>query len=513
MISINDYKKEAECCYKDETYKVRDNGAVMRMTKGGLHPRPLDNVWTFGIPGRNGYMTINAEFIHRIVATAFIGDAPTPQHIVDHIDTNRQNNRPENLRWLTKLENILLNPITRGKIEFLCGSIENFLRNPSMLKGFEYQDKNFEWMRAVTKEEAENTLRNWMTLLKSPRKYPSTGGIGEWIHKNNYILTNSVSGDNQVDEASEDINSHSLESQFNKNDDQKQTDSLSQQMRKKALMDKANQKKIIKKQVREMLFKMAKSKNWDIRRNVEIDGCKADYMIIHEEKKILLQSLRTTRNIEAYDKIFTNHGYKCFWLGIDDEKWYDNLYPYFQLSIHNDECYVNICGDLWKNLKEFIVLAIEDKLIVKNNILAKSLKIKFREIDCYACGTSHYIYCIDGFYAASNSQLSANGVYFETNEEIDCFNPVVLDSVGRFIASHPELNLPMGEIKNRYSHTRSESYMSFGCPRCDCIVGDFYLNNYIIDLRYEADDNKTFKIDLIEPGLTIPYKHWWMENK
>ena len=55
--------------------------------------------------------------------------------------------------------------------------------------------------------------------------------------------------------------------------------------------------------------------------------------------------------------------------------------------------------------------------------------------------------------------------------------------------------------------------MSFGCPRCDCIVGDFYLNDYVIDLRYEPDDDKTFKIDLIEPGLTIPNKHWWIENK
>ncbi|WP_294143305.1 HNH endonuclease signature motif containing protein [uncultured Sanguibacteroides sp.] len=33
-------------------------------------------------------------------------------YVVDHIDTNRQNNRIENLRWLTKLENVLLNPIS-----------------------------------------------------------------------------------------------------------------------------------------------------------------------------------------------------------------------------------------------------------------------------------------------------------------------------------------------------------------------------------------------------------------
>ena len=50
------------------------------------------------------------------MATAFHGEPPTKEHVVDHIDTNKQNNRPENLRWVTRLENILLNPITAKRI-------------------------------------------------------------------------------------------------------------------------------------------------------------------------------------------------------------------------------------------------------------------------------------------------------------------------------------------------------------------------------------------------------------
>lgn len=66
------FDEELECDYKGEHYSVRDNGAIMRHAKG--RKRPLDEVWTFG---------------EKDVA-----------------------NGSENLRWLTKLENILLNENT-----------------------------------------------------------------------------------------------------------------------------------------------------------------------------------------------------------------------------------------------------------------------------------------------------------------------------------------------------------------------------------------------------------------
>ena len=135
MITVDDFYKEIrECTYKGEVYSVRDNGAVMRHSRQGKRIRKYDDVWTFGkIDEKTGYCNIGIERVHRIVAFAFLGDPPTPQHVVDHIDTNRQNNRPENLRWLTRLENALNNQITRARIENICGSIEVFIKNPAIL--------------------------------------------------------------------------------------------------------------------------------------------------------------------------------------------------------------------------------------------------------------------------------------------------------------------------------------------------------------------------------------------
>ena len=183
MISVDDYKEVKDCIYKDEHYSARDNGAVMRHQREGMRIRKDDNVWTFGKSNeKTGYMEIAGQRVHRIVAYAFHGNPPTEQHVVDHIDTNRRNNRPENLRWLTRLENSLNNPITRAKIEYLCGSIEAFLADPSILQGHEKEDPNFSWMRTVTPEEARASLERLTNWAKEQPK-SQRGQLGDWVYQ------------------------------------------------------------------------------------------------------------------------------------------------------------------------------------------------------------------------------------------------------------------------------------------------------------------------------------------
>lgn len=183
MVDINDFNEERECEYKGEHYSVRDNGAVMRHPREGKRLRKDDNKWTFGRPNiKTGYMEICGQRVHRIVAFAFLGKPEEDKMVVDHKDTNRQNNRPENLRWLTRLDNVLLNPITCARIENICGSVEAFLADPTLLRGHERTDPNFSWMRTVTREEAKSSYDR---LTKWAENHPESKGgkIGEWIFK------------------------------------------------------------------------------------------------------------------------------------------------------------------------------------------------------------------------------------------------------------------------------------------------------------------------------------------
>ena len=181
---INIYKEEKQCTYRGENYLVRDNGAVLRLPKDNQRIRKLDNQWTFGKKDEsNGYMFFTSKIrIHQIVATAFHGEPKRNDMVVDHIDTNRCNNRPDNLRWLSKLENVINNPITRRRIINICGSIEAFLNNPSIIRENDLEP-NIKWMRTVSKEEAEYCKKNLERWSREDNNIYHGNGIGEWIFK------------------------------------------------------------------------------------------------------------------------------------------------------------------------------------------------------------------------------------------------------------------------------------------------------------------------------------------
>lgn len=190
MICVNDeYSQEKTCEYKGELYSVRDNGAVFRHAREGKRRRKDDEIWTFGKQNeQNGYMFINQVRVHQIVATAFHGEPSDKFLVVDHKDSNKCNNRPENLHWVTRLENALNNPATRWKIEMICGSIENFLANPELLRGHEKENPNFSWMRSVSKAEGKLTLQRMNQWAKERKMPTGNGSMGEWIYQEPQFL-------------------------------------------------------------------------------------------------------------------------------------------------------------------------------------------------------------------------------------------------------------------------------------------------------------------------------------
>ena len=174
-LALNNYIREVSVCYQGEQYLVRDNGAICRQPRVDQENRKYDGVWIIGRQCRtSGYMRFNGQVVHKIVATAFHGEQPSTGHVVDHIDTNRRNNRAENLRWVTRLENLTSNPKTLRSINKKWGSVEAMLNDPNRKEVVEPL-RNRSWMPQFS---LESLITDSLTPLakqqnwKTPNAFP-----------------------------------------------------------------------------------------------------------------------------------------------------------------------------------------------------------------------------------------------------------------------------------------------------------------------------------------------------
>jgi len=108
-------------------YEVSSFGRVRRVSRGkstmpgkilSVRPRKRDGyvpvVLSYGARGVH-----RQTLVHILVAEAFHGPKPSPDHEVAHCDGNCFNNRADNLRWATHAENMMdMSHKVHGKATF-----------------------------------------------------------------------------------------------------------------------------------------------------------------------------------------------------------------------------------------------------------------------------------------------------------------------------------------------------------------------------------------------------------
>lgn len=88
-----------------ELFDLREDGSICwRKTRGGRAAGT-----PAGAKNGEGYLVVGiykkSYFVHRVVFAMFNGRWPNTALVIDHIDGDRLNNRPENLREVSKKEN------------------------------------------------------------------------------------------------------------------------------------------------------------------------------------------------------------------------------------------------------------------------------------------------------------------------------------------------------------------------------------------------------------------------
>ena len=97
-------------------YEITTNGQIRRTPRELRQSKDVSGYPVVQL--RDGDGKVKVVKVHRMVAETFI---PNPENkpCVDHISTVKDDNRVENLRWVTPKENYY-NPITQKKIEALA---------------------------------------------------------------------------------------------------------------------------------------------------------------------------------------------------------------------------------------------------------------------------------------------------------------------------------------------------------------------------------------------------------
>jgi len=95
--------------FLDTKYEVSSAGRVRRQGRNPLKP----------VIHTNGYLKVKLglageHYVHRMVCRTFFGEPPEPDCHADHINSQRADNRLENLRWLSPADNRALRSFRRG---------------------------------------------------------------------------------------------------------------------------------------------------------------------------------------------------------------------------------------------------------------------------------------------------------------------------------------------------------------------------------------------------------------
>jgi hypothetical protein len=162
--------------------------------------------------------------------------------------------------------------------------------------------------------------------------------------------------------------------------------------------------------------------------------------------------------------------------------------------------------DLHTFLESFISNNIQFRPIAKTNSI-QTVKLVFYEMTCWKCKElNHIFYVATPFHSSCNAEIQPEEALWESNS-IE-YRPEIIKLATDFTENSPDLNLKLGHIKERFSHTVGKSYMSFGCYKCDSIFGDFYVMDAKMDVMYDTDSISHIGQIELKQTFELDIPHW-----
>ncbi len=162
--------------------------------------------------------------------------------------------------------------------------------------------------------------------------------------------------------------------------------------------------------------------------------------------------------------------------------------------------------DLHTFLENFISNNIQFKSVAKTKN-TQIVNLVFYNMECWKCQEMNHLFYVDTpFYSACNAAIQPDEALWESNSME--YRPEIVELAQKFIESRKDLDLKLGQIKKRYSKTVDNSYISFGCYKCDSIFGDWFIRDAKLELIY-APKELTYQGEIeLRESIELPIPHW-----
>lgn len=254
------------------------------------------------------------------------------------------------------------------------------------------------------------------------------------------------------------------------------------------------------------IIEVCKEQSWNYTEKYNQGYWKADILIDYSSYKVAFTIGKRFKSIpQTYADMRKERVCGC-WISIPGGNFGYDAEDFPCFFVKDDENNLAIenkgIGDV--GIKDFILKLVIGKVVKTDRIKINRVDIYPININCWSCGTTHCIYFVKRLVTERGCVLN----YLEDFEDNPTFAPELIESLRVYLSQHKEINMQMGEIKQRYSKTCGDKYLSFGCPKCDAIVGNSHLGEYETEYIYDEDESHLLSIDTSSTNFLFPFKHW-----
>lgn len=288
---------------------------------------------------------------------------------------------------------------------------------------------------------------------------------------------------------------------------------------------------------------------WAVDTEYEGSNWTADVLASKDGRKIAFELQLSKQTLE--ETVFRTNKYKtdgieCYWLfqkipsnaKVINSQLGKSDVNVFEIKLNEniDQDYASVdIGGKTISLPSFVEGVLLNKMVLASTIKGRfsktCKKIVFFPVSCWKCSKECDVYYVTDDEGdplttmsmfdmdfVSDCGLVIQGCIFydiigdDGEEFINIpFNPKIIEIVNEFVNSAEGKSINLAPIKERYSNTAQESYISFGCPYCDALFGDWFYPREIENVEY-GDVKPTAKLDIDikinTETKSVEYNHW-----